>query len=147
MAEVQYPRLSYRFAVRIDEIKQAGFQEVTIPDSSQEPIEYRNGNDRSNWTMKQPGIVKFGAVTLKWGVTDSTELYEWRKLVERGEISKARRNCAIALLDEMGDDDVVVWELTGAWPSKYEAPSLNSTSTDVAIETLELQVERLERVK
>ena len=83
------PYKNFRFLVEIDGIVQAGFSEATIPDSSQDPIEYREGNEPPT-VRKIPGIIKYGNVTLKWGITDSLDLYNWRKyennpIFSRGE--------------------------------------------------------------
>jgi phage tail-like protein len=138
------PYKNFRYFVEIDNIIQAGFSEATIPDSTQEPIEYREGNDPTT-PRKLPGLRKYGNVTLKWGITDSLELYKWRKLVEDGKIDKARCNVAIVLMDEEGNPKAR-WTFENAWPSKYDAPDLNAKGTDVAIETLEIVHEKMDRV-
>ena len=90
---------------------------------------------------------KYGNVTLKWGISDSVELYEnWRKLVEEGKMAAARKNVAIVLLDEEGNPGAR-WELSNAWPSKYDAPDLTAKGNDVAVETLEISHEGMMRVK
>ncbi len=138
------PYKSYRFLVEIDGIIQAGFREVTIPDSSQDPVEYREGNEPPT-ARKLSGLVKYGNVSLKWGITDSLELYNWRKMVEQGKTKDARRNMAIILMDEEGTPSAR-WEFSDAWPSKYDAPDLNATGNDVAIENLEIVHEGMQRV-
>lgn len=138
------PYKNFRFLVEIDGVVQAGFSEYTIPDSTQEPIEYREGNEPIT-ARKLPGLIKYGNVTLKWGITDSLELYQWRKQVEDGKMKDARRNMAVMLLDEEGTEKAR-WEFTNAWPSKYDAPDLNAKGTDVGIETLEIAHEGMERV-
>ena len=80
------PYRNFRYLVEIDGIVQAGFSEATIPDSTQDPIEYREGNEPPT-VRKLPGLVKYGNVTLKWGITDSLDLYNWRKLVEQGKVN------------------------------------------------------------
>ncbi len=139
------PYRNFRFLVEIDGIIQAGFSEATIPDSTQEPIEYREGNEPPT-VRKLPGLVKYGNVTLKWGITDSLELYNWRKLVEQGKMKDARRNMAIILMDEEGNP-AARWEFSEVWPSKYDAPDLNAKGTDIAIETLEIVHEGMIRVQ
>jgi len=139
------PYRNFRFLVEIDGIIQAGFSEATIPDSTQDVIEYREGNEPPT-VRKLPGLVKYGNVTLKWGITDSLELYNWRKLVEQGKMKDARRNMAIILMDEVGNP-AARWEFSEAWPSKYDAPDLNAKGTDIAIETLEIVHEGMRRVK
>ena len=132
--------------MEIDGIVQAGFSEVTIPDSSNDVVDYREGNDPPT-TRKLPGLTKYGNVTLKWGITNSLELYEkWRLPVEEGKVASARKNMAIIL---MGDDGTpsARWEFHNAWPTKYDAPDLSAKGNDVAIETLEIAHEGMKRVK
>ena len=139
------PYRNFRFLVEIDGIVQAGFSEATIPDSTQDVIEYREGNEPPI-LRKLPGLVKYGNITLKWGITDSMELYNWRKLVEQGKMKEARRNMAIILMDEEGNI-AARWEFSEAWPSKYDAPDLNAKGNDIAIETLEIVYEEMRRVQ
>jgi phage tail-like protein len=139
------PYQNYRFLVEIDQITQAGFRDVTIPESSQDPIEYREGNEVPT-VRKLPGLVKYGNVTLKWGITDSLDLWKWRKQVEEGKMKDARRKMAIVLLDEEGQT-AARWEFSGAWPAKYKAPELNATAHEIAIETLEIAHEGMQRAK
>jgi len=127
------PYKNFRFLLEIDDITQAGFREVTVPDSTQDPIEYREGNEPIT-ARKLPGLIKYGNVSLKWGITDSFDLYDWRKMVEDGNIKKARKNAAR-------------WEFSQAWPTKYDAPDLNATANEIAIETLEIAHEKMERIK
>jgi phage tail-like protein len=139
------PYKNHRFTVEIDGITQAGFREVTILESSQDPIEYREGNE-SPTVRKLPGLVKYGNVTLKWGITDSMDLYNWRKQVEDGKTKDARKNIAIVLMDEEGQA-ASRWELSQAWPTKYVTPHLNATANEIAIETVEIACEGIKRTK
>jgi len=145
MAERIDPYRDFRFVLEIDGIKQAGFSEVTIPDTTQEPIEYREGNEPPT-ARKQPGLIKYGNVSLKWGATNSMDLYNWRKLVEDGKSKEYRRNVAVVLIDEEGKPQAR-WEFSQAWPTKYDAPDLKATGTSVAIESLDLVHEGMKRVK
>ena len=58
-----------------------------------------------------------------------------------GRVAKVR-----VRLDRRGNE-VVRWNFFNAWPSKYDAPDFNAEGNDVAIETMELAHEGLERVK
>ena len=137
------PYKNFRFLVEIDGIVQAGFSEATIPESTQEPIEYREGSEPPT-VRKLPGLVKYGNLTLKWGITDSLELYNWRKLVEQGKTKDARKNIAVILMDEEGNS-AARWEFREAWPTKYDAPDLSAKGNDVAVETLEVVHEGMAR--
>ncbi|NEW60825.1 phage tail protein [Sulfurovum sp. bin170] len=139
------PYKNYRFLLEIDGLVQAGFKEVTIPDSSQDPIEYREGNDQPT-VRKIPGLIKYGNISLKVGLTDSMELYEWRKLVEDGKTDDYYKNMAIILIDEQGESKSR-WEFSRAWPTKYDAPDLNATDNNIAIESIDVAHEGMKRVK
>jgi phage tail-like protein len=145
LAQRKDPCGNNRFLIEIDGIITAGFCEAIIPDSTSEVIEYREGNEPFR-TRKLPGLVKYGNLVLKWGVTDSMVLYNWRKMVEQGKMKAARRNMAIILMDEEGNP-VARWEFGNAWPCKYIGPEMNAKGNDVAIETLEVVFESMERVK
>lgn len=145
MADRVDPYRSARFLLEIDGITRAGFTECTIPDSTQDPIEYREGNEAFT-VRKIPGLIKYGNISLKWGITDSSmELYEWRKQVEECKMKDARRNVAVVLLDDEGSAKAR-WEFLLAWPTKYDAPDLNSTANEVAVENLEIAHEGMTRV-
>lgn len=146
MPERKDPYRNFRFSLEIDGITQAGFSEVAIPDTSSDVVEYREGSEATT-VRKLSGLTKYGNITLKWGVTDSVELYEkWRKLVEDGKMKDAMKNVAIIMMDEEGNA-AARWEFVNAWPSKYDAPDLNAKGTDVAIETLEIVHEGMKRTK
>ena len=117
-----------------------GFSEVGGMSSSSDVIEVRVGNSRS--PLKIPGRTRVGNIVLKKGVTSGSELYRWRQAVERGE--RDVRSGSIVLLDhEMNEK--TRWNFYEAWPCRYEAPLLAADGDTVAVETLELCVERIER--
>ena len=145
MADRYGPYRNYRFLLEFDSIGVAAFSECTLPDSTTEPIEYRTGDDAKATVRKLGSLTKYGNLTLKRGTTDSTDLFEWRKQVEQGNVDGARQSIAVVLLDEEGTPGPR-WEFENAWPSKYDAPDLNATANEVAIETLEVAVEGMERV-
>lgn len=139
------PYRNYRFRVEIDGITQASFCEVIIPDSASEVIEVRDGADAIT-VRKQPGLIKYGNLVLKWGLTASMELYNWRKNIEQGKTNQSRKNISVILMDEEGNE-AARWQFSNAWPSKYKAPDLNAKGNDIAIETLEIVFENMQRVK
>lgn len=136
--------MKYNYEVTIDGKTVGCFSEISAPDISSAPIEYREGNFAVNTVGKQPGLVKYGNVTLKWGLTDSRDLYNWMKEVEGGTIN--RKTVVISLLDD-AHAEVARWTVISAWPAKYTAPDFNATDNEVAVETLELAHEGVMRDK
>ena len=55
-----------------------------------------------------------------------------------------RKNGSIVLLDDSGEEKVR-WNFRDGWPTKWTAPTFNATGTEVAIETLEIAHEGMER--
>ena len=139
------PFNNFRFLVEIEGVIQAGFREVTLPDSTNEPIEYRNGNEPPT-VRKLPGLAKYANLSLKWGTTDSLELYNWRKNIEDGRVKENRKNVAVVVLDDEGNQ-TGRWEFSQAWPTKYDAPDLNATGNEIAIENLEIAHEGMRRTQ
>ena len=91
---------------------------------------------------KLPGKMSYPDLTLKWGVTDNRELYDWHLAAVNGQIS--RRNGSIILQDDRGQEKMR-WNFFSAWPSKYDGPDFNAKGNDVAIDTLTVSCERVER--
>ncbi len=133
------PFRAYSFLVEIDGITRAGFRECSGLDSSQDPVDYREGND-PHIARKLPGLVKHSNLTLKWGITDDSQLWEWRKKVMDGKIE--RKNGSIILMDDAGTEKLR-WNFREGWPTKWTGPSFNATGNEVAIETLEIVHEGL----
>lgn len=138
------PYRSSRFKLEIQGIVQAGFSECTGFDTTTDVVEYREGNDPSSSMRKLPSTTKYSNITLKWGLSDSKELFDWRKQVIEGNIKDARRNISIVVLDELGQEKIR-WNFVNAWPSKYDPADLNAKGNDVAIETMELVHEGMTR--
>ncbi len=140
MARVD-PYKNYRFLLEIDGITQAGFADVSGFGSKVETVEYREGGDGPT-VRKLPGKVSYPDITLKWGITDSRELYNWHATAVAGTV--LRKNGSIVLL---GDDNTekLRWNFFGGWPSEITGPDLSATANEVALHTLTLTCERLEQ--
>jgi phage tail-like protein len=143
----QDPLRQFRFRLEIDGIDQAGFAEVMIGDASTEPIEYREG-DEITTVRKLNGLNKYANITLKWGITESMDLADWHQLVvdDATPLDDARRNVVIRIQNEAGDDKAA-FEVTRAWPCKYDPTDLNGKGNEVAIDTLELCNEGIKRIQ
>ena len=72
-----------------------------------------------------------------------TALYQWHKRSIEGP--PERQNGSVVHYDRQGVE-VARYNFYRAWPTKYTAPTVNAQGDDVAIETLELAHEGLERV-
>lgn len=139
------PYRNYRFRVEIDGITQAGFTDATIPDSTTTPTDYREG-DEAPHNRKLSGLTSYGNVSLKWGLTDSMDLYQWRQdVIDTGALDH-RKNLQLILMDEAGNDKTR-WSVINAWPTKYDAGDFSAKGNDVIIENLDLVCEEVIKLK
>jgi phage tail-like protein len=143
MADRKDPYRSYRFRVEIGGFDRAGFRECSGLDFSHDPVDYREGPDALN-VRKLPGLIKYSNIVLKWGLSDDGELFEWRQEAKDGKVK--RMNGSIVLLDDAGDEKMR-WDFVNGWPAKWTGPTFNATGNEVAIETLEIVHEGLEKAK
>jgi phage tail-like protein len=135
------PYRNFRFRVEIEGLEQAGFSEVAGFDVSFDVVQYREGNEVIT-PRKMPGLARYGNITLKWGSTESMELYEWVQECLEGTIE--RKTVTIIAIDDEGGD-VATWQVIEAWPTRYTAPGFNGSGSEVAIELLELAHEGMTR--
>jgi phage tail-like protein len=120
--------------VEIDHLIVAGFAEVSGLTVETEIEEYREGgvNDFVHKLVKGTRHVP---IVLKRGLTGSEVLWKWHNEVVQGKVT--RRSGSIILFDEYYDEHRR-WSFEEAYPIKWVGPDLNATSSEVAIEQLEL---------
>ncbi len=138
---------SFQFALDIGDKLAGFFQEASGIGSENEIIETKltdaNGVD---FIKKEPGRLKWNDVTLKRGITDSMDIWKWRKMVEEGKIDDARTNCTITMLNRAGAP-VAIWHFRNAWPTKVSGPELKTDSNDYGVEEVVLATEYMYREK
>ena len=138
------PLRNFRFRLEFDDV-QVNFSEVTMGETTTDAIDYREGNEPMH-VRKLDGLTKYGNITLKKGVTDSTQLHDWHNDILAGKISANRKKVVIVVMDEAGTDKAR-FVISEAWPMKYQPSALNAKGNEVLIETLELVNEGIERAR
>ncbi len=139
------PLRNFKYRLEIDGITQASFSDVAIGETTTDAVDYREGTDPGH-VRKLSGLTKFGNITLKWGVTDSLELFNWHKQIVAGQIKSNRKQVAIVVMDESGSDKAR-FVVSEAWPAKYDPSDLSGKGNEVFIELLDLVNEGIERVQ
>ena len=149
-----YPLTKMNFLVSVDEVNGvAAFNEVTGIDASVDVIEFRQGNSSSLAPVKIQGLVKHGNITLKMGYTKDQDFKTWiQNCVSEHRGETPRRNVTIELIDisdgapqaiQETVTGTLTWILKDAWVCKYNGPDLNASTSEVAIESVELAYEEL----
>ncbi len=118
-----------------------GFKSVSGMDSQTEVVEFKQGNDKA--VRKKPGRTTYSNIVLERGYTATDDLWQWRKNIEDGKID--RRSGSVIVLDQDGSTEVARYNFFEAWPCKWNVPDMNADSSAMAIEKVEIAVERVER--
>jgi len=140
------PLIGFQFALEVAGMITGYFSEVSGVGSENEIVEHKVVADGHEFVQKIPGRLKWTDITLKRGVTDNLQVWEWRALVEEGKMKDARKNCSIIMFDR-DYKTAARWDLVNAWPSKVTGPSFKSDSNEYAVEEVTVVHEGMKRVK
>jgi phage tail-like protein len=136
------PYRAYNFKLVIQGVTAGHFTECTSLGVKVEAISYREGG-AGEIVRKVPGPVTYGDVTLRYGLTASRELWDWFTTVVRGSVQ--RRNVSILILGSDGATEMTRWDLVNAWPSEWRGAPLDAMNKEIAVESLTLVFESLDR--
>lgn len=140
------PLVSFHFALEVQGAVTGFFTEIGGLGSETEIVEHKVVTPEGREVIQKiPGRLKWTEITLKRGVTAEMDMWKWRKLVEDGKISNARKNGSIVMYDE-ALKEIARWNFTNGWPSKVTGPQLQADSNAYGIEELTIVHEGIVRV-
>jgi len=141
------PLVSVSFFVEVQGVFTGTFRGCTGLGSQSEVIEnLAAGAGGVTRIYKIPGVTRWTNIVLKRGVTDSMDVWAWRKQVEEGKVNEARKNGSIIMYDQT-NTEVARWNFENGWPAKISGPNLDASTNEIAIEELEIAHEKLVREK
>jgi len=136
------PYRAYTFNLLIQGVSAGHFIEVSGLGVRIERLTYREAG--MNSTVRAiPGQVSYTPVTLRYGLTSSTDAWRW--LMDAVEGKVRRTEVSVAVLDAAAALEVTRWNLTNAWPCEWFGQPFAASSTDLAIETLVIAHEGIKR--
>jgi phage tail-like protein len=118
-----------------------GFKSLSGMDSETEIVEFKQGNDTV--VRKKPGRTTYANIVLERGYTATDDLWQWRQNIENGKID--RRSGSVIILDQDGQTEVARYNFFEGWPCKWYVPDMSADSSAMAIEKIEIAVEKVER--
>ena len=133
------PYRNNHFLVEIDGMASASFLSVQGIESVTDVIDYRNGNEDAV-PRRLPGLHKCTDITLRRGLTNNRDLWEWRLSVLEGRTE--RRNGVIVVLDQ-ARRSVLRLTFREAWPCRWSLSGMDALAKEAIIEEVELVVEGL----
>lgn len=141
------PLVAFNFAIEVSGGITGYFTECSGLGSEHEVIDHKIVDGKGHEVVRKiPGRLKWGDITLKRGITANMDMWKWRKDVEDGQVSSARKNGSVMMLSQEGEI-IARWDFKFGWPSKVSGPSVKADSNEVGVEELVIVHEKIERVK
>ncbi|MCF2134576.1 MULTISPECIES: phage tail protein [Mycetohabitans] len=133
-----YPIPTYRFKVIVGSEEMA-FSAVSGLELGVETIEYKDGTGQ---VCRMPGQRQPLTITLRRGVFKGrSQLYDWINSISLNQVEK--KDISISLTNDAGNELLVTWNITDAFPTRLSAPSFDASSNEVAVEEMTLSADRL----
>jgi len=136
------PYRGYNFKLEVQGVVQGHFAECSGIGIKINAYSYREGGN-CQVTHRIPGAVEYADLTLRYGLTKSSALWNWFMEIVKGQVN--RRNISIVVYDSDCSTEAVRWNLIDAWPSQWNGAPLNALGNEVAIESMTLVFEQIER--
>jgi phage tail-like protein len=141
------PLVGFHFKLDLGGTISGFFTEVSGLGSETEVIEHKVVTENTvDMVQKIPGRLKWADITLKRGITDVMDFWNWRKMVEDGDIQGARKNGSIIMFNQ-SLQPMAQWDFVNGWPSKVSGPQVQSDSNAFGVEEITIVHEGIERVK
>lgn len=143
---VRTPFTAFNFAVEISvpglapSLCHAAFAECDGLEQTMEVKTIREGGGNGR-QIRLAGPLAFGLLTLKRGMTENFDLWDWvdRSVIEPG----LRAEAEVVLLAADGASERARFVLERCLPAKLKAPPMNAREGGVAVEELQIAYERL----
>ena len=135
----------YSFSVTIDGVQVPHVMEVSGIKAEVEKIEYKQQASDGKFIVRQMmGRIKPGEIKVKRGLTDSTTVTDWFKMVFEGKLQDARKTAEVAIYSS---DGTVIKRVnyTNVWIKDVElGGSLKAGSTEPLTESFTMCWDEME---
>ena len=139
------PLKAYRFLVEVDGSAVGAFSQFSGIRMEVQTIKARGGNDDRGVLNYIPVLTSYEPVTLSNGVIGDNVFMDWLSSVSavglsgpKGKLIKQDLN--VVALDDMGKQGVI-WTLYNAMPIGYQLSPMDSSRSEILMETVTLTIE------
>lgn len=133
------PYAACNFVVELEGLLVGGFTQVNGLESEIEVQEHPEGGV-NDFSHQFPGRTSYANLVLSHGLTDISTLWNWYYNVTQGIVE--RKNGTIMLLNHQ-QVPVMYWNFRNAFPVKWSGPDFDASSSEAAVESIELVHEGL----
>lgn len=135
-------RLALRLAGASEPLCGGEFSEIDGLEMTMEPKTIREGGGNGR-QIHLAGPVSYGQLTLKRGMTDSLDLWDW---FERLQTERSlRADGEIEMLSADRQRPTVIYALRGCIPVMLKGAAMNAADGAVAVEEMQIAYETLHR--
>jgi phage tail-like protein len=154
MAETKHPtpHTTFNFDVQLtlegssSLLCHAAFAECDGLEMNMQPKTYQEGGNNAQ-QIHLSGPVTYGQLSLKRGMTDCLDLWDWFDEVTGVDGYSKRAECVVSVKSADGERNQVRYKLTRCLPVRLRAPALNAKDGQVAIEEMSIVYERLQLIR
>ncbi|MFE6051604.1 phage tail protein [Kitasatospora sp. NPDC056446] len=138
------PLSTHIFGVQLGGYNVESVKEISNLSVDQEVVEYKQVTQEGKLIVrKQPGARLPGEVTITRGLDKSGAFTNWiKETLNNGAINTARQNLTIEVKDTTGATLRRI-QLTNAWASRWEGPTLTAGESSAATETVTIVFEEI----
>jgi phage tail-like protein len=137
---VEYPISVFRYVAKIGD-DDVFFSEISGLSMEYESTEYKEATLTGVRTVQVIGQRNTPTLTMKRGLfKDGLALYEWFNSTHDPKFEK--KDVVISLLDNQ-NNAIMTWSVANAFCSKFEGPSLDAKSNDVAFQSIDLKADSI----
>jgi phage tail-like protein len=126
------------FKIEVQDAVIGRFSECSGLSVEYEVTPYEEGGE-NRYVHQLRGRLKYPNLVLKRGITDEAALLKWFFASK----DRSQRGTVTVSLLSPNSKDVRRWAFSGACPVKWQGPTLNTGSSNIATETLEIVHEGL----
>lgn len=150
MARLSNPHKKFQFGLLFFGINEMLAQKVTTPEFDLDQIEHGEGN----YKIKTAGQMNFSNITVEKLDSlnfPSFEFWVWIQSIQSVYTQTGlppniyKQNCQIFKYNHAGRP-IASWLCDGVWPKKINGVELDRVSSDNAVETLELSIDRCQYI-
>jgi len=147
MADKKPVHVVEHFRLELDGKEGAGlFYNATTPSGQIQATDwYANSEQSSPEAHKVKSQVRWNPIEVGRGIDDNLDLFTWFKTICDTGVEGNVKDIKIFLVDA-AQNDVVTWNIVGAWPSSYKSSGVNSQSGEVAVESVQFTYDSAERI-
>ncbi len=140
------PLVSFQYKIDVGGVITGYFTECSGLGSETELVQHKIQQGNVDIIQMLPGRLKWDHIKLKRGITDQLDFWDWRKMVEGGDMEGARMNGSVFMLGQEGEE-IAQWNFENGWPMKVSGPDLKADSNAFGVEEITIVHEGIERVK